>query len=320
MSQKPFAIASRRSPLAQAQARHVQAMFAGAMGLDARDRDRVLPIETYVTTGDQKLAGSLAEIGGKGLFTKEIEEALLKGSARIAVHSMKDMPAVMPDGLIEAAIPVREDPRDCFISNKATDPWSLPEGATIGAASVRRIAQVQNRRPDLKVKTLRGNVGTRLEKLAAGEVDGTFLARAGLNRLGLEDKATSVLDPADMLPAVGQGALLIQTHKDDEETLTIARKLACPKATFCVAMERAFLAALDGSCKTPIGGLAIVEGEEVFFRGEILSLDGATRFTTAQRIPLDTEGIAKATAAGKEAARAIRDEAGADFMQEIAPR
>ena len=320
MSQKPFAIASRRSPLAQAQARHVQAMFARAMGLDDEDREKVLPIETYVTTGDQNLAGSLAEIGGKGLFTKEIEEALLTGSARIAVHSMKDMPAVMPDGLIEAAIPAREDPRDCFISKKATDPWSLPEGATIGAASVRRIAQVLNRRPDLKVKTLRGNVGTRLEKLAAGEVDGTFLARAGLNRLGLEGKATSVLDPADMLPAVGQGALLIQAHKDDEETLTIARKLACPKATFCVAMERAFLATLDGSCKTPIGGLAIVEGEDVFFRGEILSLDGATRFATQRRIPLDTEDIAKATAAGKEAARAIRDEAGAAFMQEIAPR
>jgi len=306
-----FAIASRRSPLALAQARLVQEMIARAAGLKAS----AAPIRDYVSSGDRNLSGSLAEIGGKGLFTKEIEDALLSGDARFAVHSMKDMPPVSPPGLVTAAIPAREDPRDVFISSVAASPWDLPQGARVGTASVRRAAQLLSRRPDLKTAPLRGNVGTRLEKLERGDADATFLALAGLKRLGMEGHATSMMSPDEMLPAAGQGALCVQTREDDAEARAIAASFNCSKTSICVAMERAFLAGLDGSCRTPIATLAVVVGGEVRFRGELLSLDGAQVFRASRILPYTDQCAEQAVASGRKAAADIRAQAGDEFFR-----
>ncbi|MAW79124.1 MAG: hydroxymethylbilane synthase [Parvularcula sp.] len=310
---KPFAIASRRSPLAMAQARQVQAMIARAAGVSRDD----VPVQDYVSTGDRNLQGSLADIGGKGLFTKEIEEALLNGAARFAVHSMKDMPAESPPGLVTAAIPAREDPRDVFISFVAKTPWDLPEGARVGTASVRRAAQLLARRPDLKVVPLRGNVGTRLDKLERGEADATFLALAGLNRLELEGHATAVMATDEMLPAVGQGALCVQTREDDDEARAIAASFNCAETSACVIMERAFLTGLDGSCRTPIGGLALIEHDEIRFEGELLSLDGKERFVARRRLAYGEGCAMEAGRLGAEAAKELRDAAGPDFFKRL---
>lgn len=308
---KPFAIASRRSPLALAQARLVQAMIAKTAGIEPD----AAPIRDYVSSGDRNLSGSLADVGGKGLFTKEIEDALLSGVARFAVHSMKDMPPESPPGLVTAAIPAREDPRDVFISSVAASPWDLPQGARVGTASVRRAAQLLSRRPDLRVAPLRGNVGTRLEKLARGEADATFLALAGLNRLGMESHATSVMAPEDMLPAAGQGALCVQAREDDEEARAIAASFNCSNTSICVAMERAFLAGLDGSCRTPIAALAVIEDGKIRFRGALLSLDGAQVFSAKRDLPYTDECAEDATRVGAEAAEEIRAQAGDDFFK-----
>ncbi len=310
---KLFAIATRRSPLAMAQARLVQAMAAKAAGIDAAR----VPVRDYVSSGDRNLTGSLADIGGKGLFTKEIEEALLSGAARFAVHSMKDMPAESPAGLVLAAVPAREDPRDVFISHIAANPWDLPPGARIGSASVRRQAQVLARRPDLKTVVLRGNVGTRLEKLARGEAEATFLALAGLKRLDLEGHATAIMATDEMLPAVGQGALCVQARADDKEALAIAAQFNCPGTAACVAVERAFLAGLDGSCRTPIAGLARIEQGEIRFRGELLSPDGGVRYTAEKKIPYTDNCEAAAKAAGAAAAAELRGQAGESFFRSL---
>ncbi|WDI32938.1 hydroxymethylbilane synthase [Hyphococcus flavus] len=312
--QKHFPIASRRSPLAMKQAELVQAMIANTADVDASQA----PVRDFVSSGDKNLSGSLAEIGGKGLFTKEIEEALLTGEVRFAVHSMKDMPAVSPPGLVMAAIPAREDPRDVFISSAAASPWDLPQGAKIGSASVRRIAQVLARRPDISAVTLRGNVQTRLQKLKDGVADGTFLALAGLNRLGMAAKATAILEPDDMLPAVGQGALCVQCREDDKEAREIAAAFHCSKTAACIAIERAFLAGLDGSCRTPIAGLAVIEHGEIKFRGELLSLDGMRRFTVTCSVPYTEGSNDKAEKAGAAAAAEIRAEAGEAFFEQLA--
>ncbi len=312
--EKPLAIASRRSPLALAQARIVQSLVMKAAGV----KEAKAPIRDYVSTGDRNLAGSLAEVGGKGLFTKEIEEALLTGAARFAVHSMKDMPADSPEGLVTAAIPAREDPRDVFISHVAETPWDLPQGARVGTASVRRAAQLLARRPDLRIVTLRGNVGTRLDKLERGEAEATFLALAGLNRLNLEDHATTIMAIDEMLPAVGQGALCVQTREDDEEARKIAASFNCPKTSACVAVERAFLAGLDGSCRTPIAGLAVVEGGEIVFRGEVLSLDGAEHYATGHRLKYFEHCENEAAETGARAANEIRAAAGEPFFRRLA--
>ena len=302
---KPFAIASRRSPLALAQARMVQAMVAKTAGIEPD----AAPIRDYVSSGDRNLSGSLAEVGGKGLFTKEIEDALLSGAARFAVHSMKDMPPESPPGLVTAAIPPREDPRDVFISSVAASPWDLPQGARVGTASVRRAAQLLSRRPDLKVAPLRGNVGTRLEKLARGEADATFLALAGLKRLGMESHATCIMAPEDMLPAAGQGALCVQTREDDDEARAIAASFNCSKTSICVAMERAFLAGLDGSCQTPIAGLAVHDGGGLWLRGEILRPDGSEVIRGERRF-----AAADAAEAGADLARDLLAQAPKGFF------
>ncbi len=310
---KALAIATRRSPLAMAQARAVQSMVVKAAGV----APEAAPILKYVSTGDMNLTAPLADVGGKGLFTKEIEEALLSGEARFAVHSMKDMPAESPPGLVTAAIPAREDPRDVFISFMAPTPWDLPQGARVGTASLRRAAQLLARRPDLKIVTLRGNVGTRLDKLERGEADATMLALAGLNRLDMEDHATAILAPDEMLPAIGQGALCVQTREDDKEAREIAASFNCARTSACVAIERAFLAGLDGSCRMPIAGLAVIEGGEVVFRGEIFSIDGARRFGAERRLVYAQGCETEAAALGAEAAAEVKAAAGPAFFAEL---
>ncbi|GJL92689.1 hydroxymethylbilane synthase [Hyphococcus sp.] len=310
---KLFAIASRRSPLALAQARLVQAMISRAASIGAEHA----PIRDYVSSGDRNLSGSLADVGGKGLFTKEIEDALLSGVARFAVHSMKDMPPESPPGLVTAAIPAREDPRDVFISPVTASPWDLPQGARVGTASVRRAAQLLARRPDLKTAPLRGNVGTRLEKLKRGEADATFLALAGLKRLGMEAHATMIMGADEMLPAAGQGALCVQTREDDNEARAIAALFNCSKTSLCVQMERAFLAGLDGSCRTPIAALAVIEGGEVRFRGELLSLNGAQVFRASRIMPYTDGSDVDIINAGAEAAVELRAKAGDDFFKAL---
>jgi hydroxymethylbilane synthase len=264
-------IGTRGSPLALVQARTVRSRLAASMGA----KDDEIELVIIKTSGDMIQDRPLAEEGGKGLFTKEIEEALLDGRIDLAVHSAKDMPTVLPDGLILAACLEREDPRDVFISRKAHAIAGLPRGATLGTASLRRQAIAKRMRPDLKVATLRGNVETRLRKLEEGQVDATILALAGMKRLGIAEHATAIMSADEFLPAVGQGAIGIETRADDTRIREVLARIDHADTFSAVACERAFLAALDGSCKTPIAGHAIVEADSVQFRGLIARPDGA---------------------------------------------
>jgi hydroxymethylbilane synthase len=297
-------IGSRGSPLALVQARAVKSRLAAA-GLDAAR----IKIEVIRTTGDVVQDRSLAEAGGKGLFTKEIEEALLAGEIDLAVHSAKDLPTALPAGLVLAGFLQREDPRDAFISHKAKALHELPPGAAVGTASPRRQALVKRLRPDVSVVTLRGNVETRLRKLEAGEVDATLLAVAGLKRLGLLSAATAILDPDEFLPAVGQGAIAIETRADDVDTRALVAAIDDPDTATALAAERGFLAVLDGSCRTPIGGHATIDGEILRFRGIIVKPDGSEAFEATR------EGGREAAAElGADAGRELRARASADFF------
>jgi hydroxymethylbilane synthase len=261
------------------------------------------------TTGDRITDRPLADAGGKGLFTKEIEEALLTGEIALAVHSMKDMPTFLPEGLTIGATLPREDPRDAFIGGKFGAFDELPVGASVGTSSPRRQAQLLHRRPDLKVVPLRGNVETRLRKIGEGEADATFLACAGLNRLGLAQHIRERMSTDIMLPAVAQGAIGIEIRAADAETARLIAPLNDAATALCVAAERAFLAQLGGSCRTPIAGLAELNGGTLTVRGEILTPDGARRFT-AQRA-----GEAQAALRlGEEVAAELLGAAGPDFL------
>jgi hydroxymethylbilane synthase len=263
-------LGTRGSPLALVQARTVRARLAVALG-EAEDAVELVIIRT---SGDKIQDRPLSDVGGKGLFTKEIEEALLDRRVDLAVHSSKDMPTVSQPGLMLAACLEREDARDAFISRKAKTLRDLPQGAVLGTASLRRQAIAKRLRPDLSVVPLRGNVETRLAKLDAGEVDATLLALAGLRRLGLTQHATAVMSADEFLPAVGQGAIGIEARADDARTLEALARINHAETFDAVACERAFLAELDGSCKTPIAGHAIVQGEAINFRGLIARPDG----------------------------------------------
>ncbi|HUC50206.1 MAG TPA: hydroxymethylbilane synthase [Xanthobacteraceae bacterium] len=298
-------IGSRGSPLALVQAREVQSRLARACGLDPARID----IKVIRTTGDAIQDRPLAEAGGKGLFTKEIEEALLAGHIDLAVHSSKDMPTVLPGGLILSAFLPREDPRDAFIGRSAKALRDLPDGAVVGTASLRRQALVKHLRPDLKIVPLRGNVETRLRKLAAGDFDATILAVAGLKRLGLLASATSFLDPQEFVPAVGQGAIGIETRENDAKTRELTAAVNDADTAAALAAERAFLAVLDGSCRTPIGGHARVSGDHIHFRGIVAKTDGSA--------VLDVTGegrVGEAAKLGAEAGHDLKARAGAGFF------
>jgi hydroxymethylbilane synthase len=302
-------IGTRGSPLALVQAHLVKAQLAAAHGQD-EDAYELVVIKT---TGDKITDRPLAEEGGKGLFTKEIDEALIAGEVDLAVHSMKDMPTVLPRGLAIGATLEREDPRDAFISVTYASLADVPAGATVGTSSLRRQAQLLHRRPDLIVVPFRGNVETRLKKLDEGQADATFLACAGLNRLGLARHITAPMDTEVMLPAVAQGAIGIEIRSDDLDTARLVAPLNDAASALCVAAERAFLAKLDGSCRTPIAGLAELRGGMLRFRGEILTPDGTQSHATARSGPPQT-----ALRLGEEAAAELLDRAGPDFFRAIA--
>ena len=295
-------IGTRGSPLALAQARMARTALA-AQGAGE------IEIITIRTSGDRIQDRPLAEAGGKGLFTKEIEEALLAGSIDLAVHSAKDMPTVLPGGLMLAACLPREDVRDAFISRKAASLRDLPQGAVVGTASLRRQAMVMRMRPDVSVVPLRGNVETRLKKLEAGEVDATLLALAGLKRLGLADKATALLDPREFLPAVGQGAITIEARADDARIRELLAKIDHADTSVALAVERAFLAVLDGSCRTPIAGHAVLSGDTISFRGMILRPDGSEAHETSR-----AGQRRDAAALGADAGAELKRRAPADFF------
>jgi hydroxymethylbilane synthase len=259
-------IATRRSALAMWQARHVSGL------LTAREPGLEVQLLELMTRGDRILDVPLAEVGGKGLFVKEIEDALLRGDAQVAVHSMKDLPAVEPPGLVIAAVPVREDPRDALVSH-GKKLAELPRGARVGTASLRRSAQLQAMRPDLRIETIRGNVATRLRKIDEG-FDAVVLAHAGLRRLGLTDKVAQVFSTEEMLPAVAQGALAIEARQDDAETMRRLAPLEDRATRIQVEAERGFLRKLQGGCQVPIAGHAEVKGDQVRLRGLVANLDG----------------------------------------------
>jgi hydroxymethylbilane synthase len=298
-------IGTRGSPLALVQARTVQARLAAALGVEAA----AIEIVAIRTSGDKIQDRPLADVGGKGLFTKEIEEALLDGRIDLAVHSTKDMPTFSQPGLMLTACLEREDPRDVFISRKAGSLSELPQGATLGTASMRRQAIAKRARPDLNVVPLRGNVETRLRKLDAGEVDATLLALAGLKRLDLVQHATKIMSVDEFLPAVGQGAIGIEARANDARVRDILARIDHADTSAAIACERAFLAVLDGTCKTPIGGHATISGDAVEFRGLVARPDGSAAHDIA-----GTGHRKDAVAIGTEAGRELKHRAGPGFF------
>lgn len=272
-----------------------------------------LTVELHVirTTGDKITDVPLAKVGGKGLFVKEIEDALLDGSVDLAIHSMKDVPADLPEGLQIAAVPEREDPRDVLIMHRAKDVESLPPGAVIGTSSLRRGAQMLTMRPDFELRTLRGNLDTRIRKLHEGQYDAIILAAAGLKRMGWQANITAYLDPIDFIPAIGQGALGIEARTGDEPTGRLLAPLNDPDSELAVRAERSLLRELEGGCQVPIGGHARVTGDHIELSGLVASLDGRQVFRTVLKAPReDAVELGKRVAADLlgRGARKILDE------------
>lgn len=297
-------IGTRGSKLALAQAEWVRDRLAAACGLDPA----AIAIVAITTTGDRIRNRPLSEIGGKGLFTKEIEEALLAGAIDIAVHSMKDLPAELPERLMIGAVPPREDARDALLSPVAQSIAGLPAKARVGSSSVRRVAQLLRVRPDLDIVALRGNVDTRLEKLKAGAVEATLLACAGLRRLGLAAEITAAIEPEEMLPALGQGALGVEIRRDDDKVRELTTAIEDTRTAAAVACERAFLGALEGSCRTPIAGHARIVDGVLRFAGEALTPDGRRTFGCEREgSPGDAEAL------GRDAGHEVRREGGASL-------
>jgi len=302
---QPFKIGTRGSPLALAQAYETRARLMAAFDLP----EAAFEVVVVSTQGDRVLDRSLRELGGKGLFTREIEDLLLAGALDIAVHSMKDMPVDQPEGLMLDCYLPREDVRDAFVSAGAARLADLAPGQVVGTSSLRRRAQLLFRRPDLQVVEFRGNVQTRLRKLSEGVADCTFLAMAGLNRLGMASVARSAIAPEDMLPAVAQGAIGIERRLGDPRAEAMLAAIHHAPTGLRLAAERAYLATLDGSCETPIAGLALIEGDDIWLRGEILRPDGSDCLADEGRAPL-----AEAAALGADLARRLLARAPADFF------
>ena len=307
MSAPLFRIGARGSKLSLAQTGQTRARLAAKLGL-SEDAFEIVPI---VTSGDRIQDRTLIEAGGKGLFTKELDEALFDRRIDLAVHSLKDLPTRLPDGIVLACVPEREDPRDAFVSLKARRLADLPPGARIGTASLRRQAQTLFARPDVVVSPLRGNVDTRLKKLDDGEFDATFLALAGLKRLGFGSRATSFVSPDDTPPAACQGALAITTRADDARVRDAIAPLEDERARIEIEAERAFLTALDGSCRTPIAAIGFLNATgPLSFIGETLTPDGKRRWRRSAIVDLGSDKIAAARALGERLANEIRAEAG----------
>lgn len=301
----PMKIGTRGSPLALAQAYETRSRLMKAHGLP----ETAFDIVVIKTTGDRVQDRPLSEIGGKGLFTKEIEEDMLSGAIDIAVHSMKDMPVEQPGGLVLDCYLPREDVRDAFVSLTCKGLADLPEGATVGTSSLRRRAQLKFRRPDLQVVEFRGNVQTRMRKLGDGLAEATFLAMAGLRRLGMDEVAKNPISTNDMLPAIAQGAIGIERRVDDAEVAGMLAAIHDPDTGIRLNAERALLEGLDGSCQTPIGGLAEITGNTLMLRGEVLRSDGSE--SLCDQISGTPE---QAADMGTELAKRLLERSGGDFF------
>ncbi|PYE88923.1 hydroxymethylbilane synthase [Phyllobacterium leguminum] len=305
MQTAPLKIGTRGSPLALAQAREVRRRLMEAHGLG----NDAVEIAVMSTAGDRIQDRPLSEVGGKGLFTQEIEDALRDGRIDLAVHSSKDMPTVLPEGLYLSAFLKREDPRDAFIGRAAPRVTDLPVGATVGTSSLRREALIRRMRADIHVVGFRGNVETRLRKLEEGQADGTILAYAGLKRLGMEHVVTELLDPVLFPPAPGQGAIAIESRVGDARINELLAPLDDRDTHAALDCERAFLACLDGSCRTPIAGLATIAGDRLIFSGMILTPDGS------EAHEIKAEGsVADAAIIGTDAAERVLARAGPHFF------
>ena len=303
--QTPLRIGTRGSALALAQAHETRDRLMAAHGLPG-DAFEIVVIKT---TGDRVLDRPLKEIGGKGLFTREIEDALSAGEIDIAVHSMKDMPTIQPEGLVIDCYLPREDVRDAFVSSRFGSIAELPQGAVVGSSSLRRRAQLAHRRPDLQLVEFRGNIQTRLKKLEDGVAVATFLAMAGLSRLGMEHVARGAVEPGEMLPAVAQGCIGVERRADDARIQSMLAAIADRDSGLRVTAERAFLKRLDGSCQTPIAGLAELSGDRLHLRGEILRPDGS-EVIAGERVGAALDGAAM----GLDLANELRARAPADFF------
>ncbi|MDN5248534.1 hydroxymethylbilane synthase [Bartonella sp. TP] len=315
MQRKIIKIGSRSSNLALAMSLEVKLAFQAAHGLSSND----ILIESMSTQGDRILNRSLAQIGGKGLFTAEIEDALLANRIDVAVHSTKDMPTLLPDNLIIAAYMKRAAVADCFISHNKVLFEDLPPGATIGTSALRRQALVKKLRPDLNIVLLRGNVETRLAKVQTGQISGTFLALSGLQRLGLTEHITQIMDVATFPPAPGQGAICLETRQVDLVTQNLLSKLDHFETHIALSAERAFLKQLDGSCRTPICAYAFIENNKLYFHGMILSVDGKESFEIKEEFALKqmlmlADACEIANNIGIKGAQQLLEYAGADFF------
>jgi hydroxymethylbilane synthase len=287
-------IATRRSPLALWQAEHVREL------LQAAHPGLVVELLPMTTEGDRRLAESLSRVGGKGLFVKELETALYDGRADIAVHSMKDVPAALPEGLMLGAFLAADDPRDAFVSNQHSSLDALPKGACVGTASLRRQAQLGLLRPDLRIETLRGNVNTRLSKLDAGDFDAILLACAGLRRLGFDARIREALDPKQFIPACAQGVIGIECRQGDAETLARLAPLHNDAAALRLAAERAFNARLGGACQVPVAGHAVISGDRLRLSGLVAAPDGSRAVRDELEAP-----IANAAECGEQLAESL---------------
>lgn len=305
---KSLKIATRQSPLAMWQAEHIQARLQQLYpGL-------VVELLTFVTQGDKILDTPLAKIGGKGLFVKELEAALLDGRADLAVHSMKDVPMQLPDGLCLPIICEREDPLDAFVSNQYHHFDALPNGAKVGTSSLRRKCQLLQARPDLNIVDLRGNVGTRLSKLDADQYDAIILASAGLKRLGLSERIRHSMAADVSLPAVGQGALGLECRHDDVALIQMLQPLQHAESALCVRAERAFNAHLQGGCQVPIAGFAIIQDGQVFMQGRVGQVDGSALLKAEGRAHYDA-----AETLGVQLAENLLSQGAAEILQALHP-
>lgn len=302
----PLRIGTRASPLAMAQAYETRGRLMAAHDLP----EEAFDFAPITTIADKTLDRSLNAIGGKGLFTKELEDALLDGRIDMAVHSMKDVATVLPEGLVIACVLPREDVRDAFVSPHWAGIDAIPEGETVGTSSLRRRAQLLNARPDLRVVEFRGNVQTRMRKLENGVAGATFLAMAGLKRLGMASMARGAIEPDEMLPAPAQGAIGIETREDNVAVRAVLAPIGCVATEARLAAERSFLKGLDGSCRTPIGGLAEIADGRMRLRGEILRPDGSERYAT-----LREGAVADAERMGADAADELRLTGGPGFFE-----
>ncbi len=303
---KTLKIATRQSPLALWQAEHIRAR------LEAMHADLTVELVTFVTQGDKILDTPLAKIGGKGLFVKELEAALMDGRADLAVHSMKDVPMALPEGLSLAVICEREDPLDAFVSNHYASFADLPQGAKVGTSSLRRKCQILKARPDLEIIDLRGNVGTRLSKLDDGQYDAIILASAGLKRLGLAERIRHTIQPAVSLPAVGQGALGLECRSQDQAVLDLILPLMHAETNVCVRAERAFNAYLEGGCQVPIAGYATLQNGQLQIEGRVGSVDGKTILKAVQYgVPEQAEML------GEELAKALLAQGAGELLKAL---